>query len=272
MEAMARDSLNEKTLGLVVAGVALAGLLFVSGLAICFVVLAGQFPGHGWWAGHSADPKAPGKLQASNDQGQAAAEKLAGNPRVPDDMHDVAVAAADHFKKHEYEAAAICYQQIIDKYPDSLYGWSNLGVVRFQQHDYDAARAALEMSISLSPQDAFSHSNLGIVYYQLGRYDEAIREVETALKLDPNDAKSWNYLGCCYSEKGDRQKAEQDLKKAIGIDRNLGDACFNLALIYATAAPPDPKQARAYYQQALDLGVSPDPRLEKLISSGPGTN
>jgi tetratricopeptide (TPR) repeat protein len=265
---MAREPLNAKTLGLIVAAVALAGLLFVSGLAICLMILAGQFPGHERWA----ERKTPGNLQASSDQGQAAAEKLAGNPRVPDDMRAVAQAAADHFNKHEYEAAATCYQQIIDKYPDSLYAWSNLGVVRLLQRDYDAARAALEMSISLSPQDAFSHSNLGNVYFQLGRYDEAIRELETALKLDPNDAKSWNYLGCCCSEKGDEQGAEQDFKKAIKLDRNCGDACFNLALVYATARPPDRKQARAYYQQALDLGISPNPRLEKLISNGQGRN
>lgn len=56
--------------------------------------------------------------------------------RLPDDMRETARDAADLFKKQKYDESAAKYQNIIDKYPESLYAWSNLGVVRFQQGKY----------------------------------------------------------------------------------------------------------------------------------------
>jgi len=140
--------------------------------------------------------------------------------RLPDDMRDLATEAADHLKKQEYDGAVACYQRIIDKYPGSLYAWSNLGVVRFQQSHLEEAKAAFLHAIKLSPQDSFSLSNLGVVYYQLDQYDEAIRALEKAVRLDPNNAQSHNYLGCAYSKKGLEQKAKNEFKKATEIDPN----------------------------------------------------
>jgi tetratricopeptide (TPR) repeat protein len=193
---------------------------------------------------------------------------LADKPRLPEDSREVAQAASEHFKNKEYEAAADCYQQIIDQHPDSLYAWSNLGVVRYTQQDYDRARTALEQAVALSPKDEFSWSNLGLTSYQLKRFDDAINALENAVKLNPQDAVGWNYLGCCYTQKGDREKADAALKKAVELDRNFGDAYFNLALLEATAQPPDLNQAKIYYHQALDLGIARDRKLEKLVGTG----
>jgi Flp pilus assembly protein TadD len=197
--------------------------------------------------------------------------EFAAKARLPDDMRGVAQEAADHFSKREYDEAAACYQQIINKYPESLYAWSNLGVVRFQQNKFDEAKMALLQSVALSPNDAFSWSNLGITNYQLEDYDEAMAALEKAVALDPNDAKSHNYLGCCCSKKGDQKRAEEEFQKAIEIDRKFGDAYFNLALVFATANPPDVEQAKINYQQAVDLGIAKDPRLEKIISKNDET-
>ena len=147
--------------------------------------------------------------------------------------------------------AAAKYQEIIDKYPESLYAWSNLGVVRFQQGKLPEALKALQQAVKLSPTDAFSYSNLGIVYYQMNEYENAISALERALALDPTNAKSHNYLGCACSQKGWSEVAEKEFLKAIEIDDTFGDAHFNLALVYATEKPPSlgdgatPLQARA---------------------------
>ena len=185
--------------------------------------------------------------------------------RLPDDMRETAQNAADLFKNQKYDESAAKYQSIIDKYPESLYAWSNLGVVRFQQGKYDEALKALQQAVKLSPTDAFSYSNLGIVYYQLNQYENAIDALNSAKALDPNDAKTHNYLGCACSQKGWQEVAEKEFRKAIEIDPNFGDAHFNLALVYATSKPPSLELARREYNRALELGIAKDPRLEKLL-------
>jgi Flp pilus assembly protein TadD len=185
--------------------------------------------------------------------------------RLPDDERDTAQEAADLFKNQRYDDSAAKYQSIIDKYPESLYAWSNLGVVRFQQGKFNEALKALQQAVKLSPTDAFSYSNLGIVYYQLNQYESAIDALNSAKALDPNDAKTHNYLGCAESQKGWQEEAEKEFRKAIEIDPNFGDAHFNLALVYATSKPPALELARREYNRALELGIAKDPRLEKLL-------
>ena len=185
--------------------------------------------------------------------------------RLPDDMRETAQDAADLFKNQKYDESAAKYQSIIDKYPESLYAWSNLGVVRFQQGKFEDALKALQQAVKLSPSDAFSYANLGIVYYQLNQYENAIDALSSAKALDPNDAKTHNYLGCACSQKGWQEVAEKEFRKAIEIDPNFGDAHFNLALVYATSKPPSLELARREYNRALELGIAKDPRLEKLL-------
>jgi Flp pilus assembly protein TadD len=190
--------------------------------------------------------------------------------RLPDDMRDTAQQAADLFKMQRYDEAADKYQTIIEKYPDSLYAWSNLGVVRFQQGKLPEALKALQQAVKLSPTDAFSYSNLGIVYYQLGQYENAISALERALALDPTNAMSHNYLGCACSQKGWQEVAEKEFTKAIELNDNFADAHFNLALIYATEKPPSLEMARRHYKRALELGIQPNPQLEKLLRMDEG--
>ncbi len=192
-------------------------------------------------------------------------EDYRSKPRIPNDIRALAQQASDLFAQKRYDDAAAVYQKMIDKYPESLYAWSNLGVVRFQQQNFPEAQKALQQAVRLSPTDAFSHSILGIVYYSLGKYDDAVSTLTRAKALEPNDAKTHNYLGIACSQKGWQEAAEQELRKAIEIDPQYGDAHFNLAVIYATQKPPAKELARRHYKLAQDLGIPKDPQLEKLL-------
>jgi tetratricopeptide (TPR) repeat protein len=189
-------------------------------------------------------------------------------PRLPDDMREVAQQATDLFANKRYDEAAAKYQTIIDKYPESLYAWSNLGVVRSQQggpeHLHDAM-TALQQAVKLSPNDAFYYRNLGIVYYQLNQNDAAIDALERSIALDPNNVYSHDYLGCACSQKGWQEVAEKEFRKAIEIDDNFPDAHYNLAIVYAMQKPPSLELARRHYKRALELGIPKDARLEKLL-------
>jgi Flp pilus assembly protein TadD len=191
--------------------------------------------------------------------------RYSNKPRLPDDMRDVAQQATDLFKMQRYDDAAAKYQQIIDKYPESLYAWSNLGVVRSQEGKLPDAMKALQQAVKLSPNDAFSYRNLGIVYYQLNQNDLAIDALERSIALEPNNVYSHDYLGCACSQKGWQEVAEKEFRKAIEIDDNFPDAHYNLAIVYAMQKPPSLELARRHYKRALELGIPKDPRLEKLL-------
>ncbi len=173
--------------------------------------------------------------------------RYSNKPRLPDDMRDVAQQATNLFKMQRYDDAAAKYQQIIDKYPESLYAWSNLGVVRSQQGKLPDAMKALQQAVKLSPNDAFSYRNLGIVYYQLNQNDAAIDALERSIALDPNNVYSHDYLGCACSQKGWQEVAEKEFRKAIEIDDNFPDAHYNLAIVYAMQKPPSLELARRHY-------------------------
>ena len=198
-------------------------------------------------------------------QAQTDAARYSYKPRLPDDMREVAQEATDLFKMQRYDEAAAKYQMIIDKYPESLYAWSNLGVVRSQEGKLQEAMKALQQAVKLSPNDAFSYRNLGIVYYQLNQNDAAIDALERSIALDPNNVYSHDYLGCACSQKGWQEVAEKEFQKAIEINDDFPDAHYNLAIVYAMQKPPALELARRHYKRALELGLPKDPRLEKLL-------
>jgi Flp pilus assembly protein TadD len=211
-----------------------------------------------------ATTSTPGDTSASGQRTPDSA-RYSNQPRLPPDMHEVAQEATDLFENKHYDEAAAKYQTIIDKYPESLYAWSNLGVVRSQQGKLQEAMKALQQAVKLSPNDAFSYRNLGIVYYQLGQNDAAIDALERSIALDPSNVYSHDYLGCACSQKGWEEVAEKEFRKAIEIDDDFPDAHYNLAIVYAMQKPPMLELARRHYKRALELGLPKDPRLEKLL-------
>ena len=197
----------------------------------------------------------------------ASPESYAEKPRIPEEFKETAAKATALYNEKKFDEAAAAYQQILDKYPQSIYALSNLGVVRFQQQKYPEAEKVLREAIRVAQNDAFSHSVLGIVLVQQEKYDDAIQVLSRAVALDPNDAKTRNYLGISSSRKGLTEAAEQECRKAIELDESYGDAHFNLAVIYATQTPPAKELAKRHYNRALELGVPKDPELEKILNS-----
>ncbi|NDE84698.1 MAG: tetratricopeptide repeat protein [Verrucomicrobia bacterium] len=196
----------------------------------------------------------------------ASPESFSEKPRIPEEFKDVAAKATSLYNEKKFDEAATAYEQILAKYPQSIYALSNLGVVRFQQQKYPEAEKPLREAIRVAPNDAFSHSVLGIVLVQQEKYDDAIQVLSRAVALDPNDAKTRNYLGISSSRKGLQEAAEQECRKAIELDDSYGDAHFNLAVIYATQNPPSKELAKRHYNRALELGVPKDAELEKLLN------
>jgi tetratricopeptide (TPR) repeat protein len=187
------------------------------------------------------------------------------SPTVPQDLMDDAKAAKEAFERAQYRDAEKIYERMLTKAPNNVYILSNLGVVYFRNEKWKLAEESLQKAIAVAPQDTFSHCTLGIVYYQEKRYDDAINSLTRALAIDPKYAVAHNYLGITASQKGWQEAAMKELETAIDLDPNYGDACFNLAVVYAMQNPPNKDMARKYYKRATDLGAEPDASLEQLV-------
>jgi tetratricopeptide (TPR) repeat protein len=203
---------------------------------------------------------------ASPAEKPASPESFSEKPRIPEEFKETAAKATALYNEKKFDESAAAYEEILVKYPQSIYALSNLGVVRFQQQKYPEAEKALREAIRVAPNDAFSHSVLGIALVQQEKYDDAIQILSRAVALDPNDAKTRNYLGISSSRRGLQEAAEQECTKAIELDESYGDAHFNLAVIYATKTPPTKELAKRHYNRALELGVPKDAELEKLLN------
>ena len=119
--------------------------------------------------------------------------------------------------------------------------------------------------IALAPGDSFAHSTLGIVYFQQARYDEAIAALTQSVSTDPKTPASHNFLGIAAAKKGWPEAALKELGTALQLDPNYTDAHFNLAVLLATAQPPDKDGARKHYKKAVDLGMAPDAKFEETL-------
>jgi len=220
----------------------------------------------------SRAPGLPSSAPASSPGGQpgpaaspGASPGVAGTPMVPPDLMDEAKDAKDAFEKEDYRGAEKIYEKMLTKAPTNVYILSNLGVVYFRNEKWQLAEESLKKAIAVAPEDTFSWCTLGIVYYQEKRYDDAINALTRALAINPKYAVAHNYLGITASQKGWQEAALKELETAIEYDPNYGDACFNLAVVYAMEQPPNKELARKYYKRATDLGAEPDPGLDQML-------
>ncbi len=149
---------------------------------------------------------------------------VASKPRVPVDVRSVASRASLDFAEGNFSAAVRGYREIIKKYPDSLYGWSNLSVVYYQMKKLPEALYSAKKATEISPRDAFSWSLLGIIYYQMKEPVKATKALERAKQLDPANPKTRDYLSILYYERGFKKKAKQEMAKAkeLGYQPSLG--------------------------------------------------
>jgi Flp pilus assembly protein TadD len=125
-------------------------------------------------------------------------------------MRDLAQKGADDLRAQHFDAAASDYLAIIEKHPDSLYAWSNLGVVRYQEQHLGEAERAFRHATRLSPNDIFSLTDLGLCLFDEKKYDAAISPLERAEKLNPGNSNLHALLARCYEQTGRNDEARQE--------------------------------------------------------------
>ena len=201
----------------------------------------------------------------------AASPSPTPSEELPPELKELVAKARDAFVKGNFSAAEKFYQKIVAQQPDNVVALANLGVAQFRQGKLTAAQLALEKAVKINPSDAFSLTTLGAVMIEQNRSQDAVTCLERANQAVPDDPITLNYLGVASSQLGQFGKAEQSLRRAITVRPEYAEAHFNLAVIYATAKPPSIALAKRHYERALELGSSPDKRLNSMLQKAPGS-
>jgi predicted nucleic acid-binding Zn-ribbon protein len=105
----------------------------------------------------------------------------------------------------------------------------------------------------------------GIALIRLQRYPEAAALLIDLAKHNPRNAEIHATLGAAMMGAGFYEEARETLLVAVKLDKNLPECHYNLAQLYAFIDPVNLKLANRHYKQARDLGLAPDPQLEKAL-------
>ena len=174
-------------------------------------------------------------------------------------------AATRAFAAERYHPAKELFQMIVDANPGDTSALCKLGVIQLKLNDLPGADNAFRRAIELDDSNPYAHMMLGLTLHSAGNLAEAEERVARSVELAPDSYKAQMLLGFIQFEAGKTSEAESHFKAAISADPVLSDPYINLALIAVKKKQLD--EARAYYQQGLERGALPDPRLEKLLAS-----
>ena len=187
----------------------------------------------------------------------------ATNLLITADMMREALALEQELK---FTEASEKYGQILSVETSRVDALKGQGRCYVQTGNAEQALEVLQQASDLDPKDTQVLLLLGMSHCLLKQYHEAIAVLTRTVKLDPKNAYARNTLGAACLSVGDLKTARKQLNLAIRLDPGLSVAYYNLAQVYGFDLPPKLEKAREYYQKALDLGTSPDPEFEKLIS------
>lgn len=155
-----------------------------------------------------------------------------------------------------------------------------LGYSYARQSQADWAVATMGRAVSLNPDNAVYARVYGATLLQLGWVEAAEREFRRALKLNPEEKDAAFNLAtilCAKSAQEGRglkvEHLEKLRQKVAGVLSGGKDgeaaggvqAMLNWLAYYVKRPSEYQKEARSWYEQALKLGMEPDPALEKVL-------
>jgi tetratricopeptide (TPR) repeat protein len=97
--------------------------------------------------------------------------------------------------------------------------------------EQSARMLLLEREVEKSPDNLAAWSELGNLYFDTNRYQDAIRAYTKVLSLEPNNPDVWTDLGVMYRRNGNPNEAISAFDKAIELNPQHEQARFNKGIV-----------------------------------------
>jgi Flp pilus assembly protein TadD len=120
-----------------------------------------------------------------------------------------------------YESALENFENAVNKNPNRVEAWIQVGFCRVKQGKNREAITAFEQALRLRPNSYEALNKLGDAHYYSGNYSKAIEAYSKATRVRPEIGEAYYNLGMAYLEIGDRAAALAQLRMLKTIDTEL---------------------------------------------------
>lgn len=148
------------------------------------------------------------------------------------------------------EAAALL-EQVIDRQPDYIEAYHQLGIISYKMKNPAAAVDTFHRAIIQSPNNPDSYNNLGLLLMELNEFPDAERCFLQAIRINPNSPDFYNNLGTLFAKSMKYQEAQICYHKAISLTPDYAEVYRNLGLIHLRQNNMD--ESQAYFNRAIQL-------------------
>ncbi|MGO9378259.1 MAG: tetratricopeptide repeat protein [Dissulfurispiraceae bacterium] len=116
-------------------------------------------------------------------------------------------------------------QDIVQKDPNNLKVWIELGNVLMDTSRFNEAIDAYQKALSLDPTDVDVRVDMGTCYRNVGRSDIALKEFRKAIEINPNHALAHRNMGVVLAaDVRDNAQAVKEYEKYLQLAPNAVDA------------------------------------------------
>jgi tetratricopeptide (TPR) repeat protein len=156
-----------------------------------------------------------------------------------------------HFKKHQWDEAARCYRETLERRPDHDWAMIGLADTYVAKGKIDEAVAGYRQHLKSDPQNAQIQYRLGQVLLDAGRDAEASEALRATLTAEPKTARAEVGLAVVAFRAKDFAAAHAALDRALSISANAKWAHYNRALVFE--AEGKLREALLAYRQETDF-------------------
>ena len=137
------------------------------------------------------------------------------------------------------EEAAVLTNEAVNKYPESVISWTNMGIVLRMNKSFDWSRMCFENAVKCAEAQglgqnsglAVAYNNLGSLCWQDGQLEQACNMYAAALAADDGDESSAYNLAVLLRDRGDFSSAFLSFQRCLAINPDNKNAHFQLAAL-----------------------------------------
>lgn len=159
-----------------------------------------------------------------------------------------------YFSEKRIDDALARYQKAVEKYPDFLRGWSNIGMIHYQRQDWPAAASAFAKAVNLGDRDAQTFGLLAFSLRQTGNTLGAEMAFMQAMTANPEDTNWIGGLLELYFVNGRQAQSESLVRELVRLQPGKPENWMLYASLLVTLQRP--LEAATQLEIARQLGVA----------------